>query len=127
MAFASPKLEIIEGLSGAVTVPAGGSVDPNGVEIDVSNQRLIAVSVKVAGTNDSSSGNVTIKLGSYNGADWDTEPFATEDIPISGTTPVVKTFLVDVSVIPKIKVIRIDNSDATYDATVEYVKFLRIQ
>jgi len=97
--------------------------DDEQTPLDVGGVDKITVSVKVTGGASGYSGGVIIRLATYNGQDWDTKPFVElPQVSVNGTSSEVQTFLVEIGEVEKVKVLEIENTDASNPVTVDYIK-----
>lgn len=86
-------------------------------EIPVSDVESLRIQGRATGANAAANGNVTFKLiATLDGVKWDTEYFKTLQLTLNGTTEVVKSDIVDVRGIEKVRLQAIQNQDATYAA-----------
>lgn len=90
--------------------------------LDVAGVTEVTFSVKVTGADASASGDVDFNFIGYNGTDWDTVAFATVTVTINGTTAAIKSLDKTIGSREQIKLLNIQNKDASYGVTVNYVK-----
>jgi len=83
--------------------------------LNVQGSKKIAVHVKAAGENASIAGDVDVRfIASVDGTNFDTQVFSTLTLTKTDTASERATAIVEVEGVHSIKVLEIENKDATY-------------
>ena len=123
----------VENMVTSLSVGAGATVTPTPQTPFLTKDcRSVAISVKLT-VPTAASGYLTIRLGSWNTVDWDNVPFREMTIDlsegeVSGSDRLIyRTFTgVPIGSARQIKVLELENGDASNGITVDYIKALKL-